>query len=135
MQDRIRRLDELVDISIDFRPCKDYEQIVFTGHLVYNTNAKTKSLLHNQSTTVRGTILDLSKIQNIDSTGFGVLVNLSKEAKQQNRKLAVVVTDPFIDQLFQISKVYLLFPVVDSPEKALQILDQGYVPTLSPEQY
>ncbi len=61
-----------------------------------------------------GYVIDLSKTTAIDSTGFGLLITLSKNARQNNKKIVFVVNNPKIYQLFVVAKFHLFFTIIEN---------------------
>lgn len=70
-----------------------------------------------------GYIIDTVNVDDIDSTGFGVLVNTAKKA--YSNKIAIIVNDEMIKELFEIAKFTMLFPIVASLEEAKKVLEKG----------
>ncbi|MGD8188919.1 STAS domain-containing protein [Brevibacillus ginsengisoli] len=103
------------------------------GKLIYgNTNA-VKTRLKELVGQAEGYIIDLSHLQFIDSTGFGVLINFAKLVGI--KKMAIVVKDEMIHELFTISKLNQLFPITSTVEEAELHLDKGYQAPMKLEDY
>lgn len=69
----------------------------------------------------RRLLLDLSKVEFIDSTGLGVLVSILKEMAPGGR-IAVVGAGPAPTRLFQITGLDKLFTLCGDPQEAERVL-------------
>lgn len=108
----------------------------FTGYLQYSLIEDMKKQLHaTEFKKGRSFILDMSKVQNIDSTGFGMIVNFAKKVSLKNEKIAIIVTDDFVRKLFSISQCDKIFPIVNSEAAALQVIQQSVKTELSIKDY
>ncbi|OEH84677.1 hypothetical protein BHU72_09135 [Desulfuribacillus stibiiarsenatis] len=105
------------------------------GKLNYGTTQTVKDSMAKLFTTADGYIIDLSNVENIDSTGFGVLINFAKRIAEIERKMAIVVTNDFIYDLFKISKFDLVFPLVKSKADGIKILKEGFERPLPLKEY
>jgi|GEM_PF-559992 len=96
--------------------------ISFSGILEYQNIQFAKDRINDLFVEAKQYILDFSNLTKIDSTGFGLIFSVIKK-KPVNAGLVAVVTDKFIAELFNITKIVQLFPVVGSIDKAKAILD------------
>lgn len=64
-------------------------------------------------------IVDLSRVSFMDSTGLGVLVGARKRLSAANGDLLLVVADPEIDRLFEITGLDGVFQIYRSRDDAL----------------
>ncbi len=64
-------------------------------------------------------LLDLSKVNYLDSTGIGELVGYLVRLKAQNRKLILIQPSERIVKLLTVANVLTLFPTYASVEEAL----------------
>ncbi|MEY9969653.1 anti-sigma B factor antagonist [Lysinibacillus sp. RC46] len=114
----------------------DYILIAFTGDLEYGSIEEIKIELQSLSLeTKHGYIIDMQKVTNIDSTGFGMIVNFAKKVSVKEKKIAIIVVDDFIRNLFAISQVDKVFPITKSEEQARQIIKEGWLGELSLSEY
>ncbi len=65
-------------------------------------------------------LVDLSKINYIDSTGIGELVGYLGRFQEVQRKLILVEPSDQIRKLLRVAHLDELFPIVDSLEEALE---------------
>lgn len=113
-----------------------YVVLEFSGYLQYTLIEELKKRL--QTTRFKeghSFILDMSNVQNIDSTGFGMIVNFAKKVSLKNEKIAIIVVDAFVRKLFAISQCDKVFPIVDNETAALQIIQQTVKTELSINEY
>lgn len=102
-----------------------FQRIIFSGELVYGQTEKIREQIFSLLIECDGYILDLQNVTTIDSTGFGILVSIAKKLKVQNQnRMVVIINNPTILQLFKITKLTLIFPVVDTKEEAVEILSK-----------
>ena len=74
-------------IAMNIDTKADYIVIAFTGDLEYGMIEEIKSELQTLSLdTKHGYIIDMQKVTNIDSTGFGMIVNFAKKVSVKIRK-------------------------------------------------
>jgi anti-sigma B factor antagonist len=64
-------------------------------------------------------VIDLSEVTFIDSMTLGVLLGAMKRLRPQGGRLYVVVRDPNIRRIFEITLLDRVFPLFDDPELAL----------------
>lgn len=117
----------------------EYTSIQFSGHLQYGLIEDIKKELQSQisSTTLQHTnyILDMSQVNNIDSTGFGMIVNFAKNISIKKSKIVIIIVDDFVRKLFAISQCDKLFPIVKTESEALKAFDNPQHTELSIDDY
>lgn len=114
-----------------------YQRIIFSGRIVYGQTEKVREEVFSLLKDCDGYILDLQNVSTIDSTGFGILVSIAKRLKHNQNRMVVVINNPPILQLFKITKLTLIFPVVKTKEEAVALLSKDLVhtPDLSIDDY
>lgn len=123
-------------IAMNIDTKTDYIVIAFTGDLEYGMIEEIKSELQTLSLdTIHGYIIDMQKVTNIDSTGFGMIVNFAKKVSVKDKKIAIIVVDDFIRNLFAISQVDKVFPIAESEEQARKIIKEDWLGELSLNDY
>jgi anti-sigma B factor antagonist len=68
----------------------------------------------------RGVVIDMSGVEFIDSTGLSVLLNGLRRVTRANGRLALVVSNPTVLRLFQITKLDSTFDIQPTREDALE---------------
>ena len=123
-----------IAIKIDTRA--DYISIAFTGDLEYGIIEDVKKELQAQNfETQHGYIIDMQKVTNIDSTGFGMIVNFAKKVSVNGKKIVIIVVDDFIRNLFAISQCDKVFPITTNEEDAKQVFKGDWSGELSLNEY
>lgn len=64
-------------------------------------------------------IVDLRRTTFLDSTGLGVLVSVLKRCREEGGDLALVITEPKLVKLFEITGLEQTFPIADSIDAAV----------------
>ncbi|UUU44400.1 STAS domain-containing protein [Streptomyces sp. NBC_00162] len=67
-------------------------------------------------------VLDLSAVDFVDSTGFGVLVGGLKRVRAHNGGMALVVTQERVANGFRIQGLTKVFPIFDTVDPAVEHL-------------
>ncbi|MDM5232423.1 MULTISPECIES: STAS domain-containing protein [Lysinibacillus] len=123
-------------IAMDVGTKADYILIAFTGDLEYGLIEDIKKDLQSLNLeTKHGYIIDMQKVTNIDSTGFGMIVNFAKKVSLKEKKIAIIVVDDFIRNLFAISQVDKVFPITNSEEQARKMIKEDWLGELSLNEY
>lgn len=123
-----------IEVKIETRT--DYISIAFTGDLEYGMIEDIKKELQAQSLeTENDYIIDMQKVTNIDSTGFGMIVNFAKKVSIKGKKIVIIVVDDFIRNLFAISQCDKVFPIVTKEEDARQLIKGEWSGELSLNDY
>lgn len=102
----------------------DIQVITATGEFVYQTLARVKELFYRIYDASEPLILDVSQVTQIDSTGFGFVLNIIKQLKQPT-DLVILVEDEFIYELFSITKIDKLVTIVTTLEAAIHSIDKN----------
>lgn len=77
---------------------------------------KLDGLIREQKTRL---LIDLTDVRFIDSTALGTLLHTARHAKRGRGRIAVVCPDPVIRGMFELVGMNLIFPVEESPDRAL----------------
>jgi len=124
------------NVGMNITEKKDYHIISLTGSLEYGIIETAKAKLQSLSLqSGQGYVIDLQKVTNIDSTGFGMIVNFAKKVEVQGKKIVIIVVDDFIRNLFTISQCDKVFPIVKSEEEARNIINGEWKGELSINEY
>ena len=123
-----------IEVKIETRT--DYISIGFTGDLEYGIIEDIKKELQRHSLeTEDGYIIDMQKVTNIDSTGFGMIVNFAKKVSVRGKKIVIIIVDDFIRNLFHISQCDKVFPIVTTEEEARKLVKGDWSGELSINDY
>lgn len=64
-------------------------------------------------------LVDLSKVEYLDSTGLGILIGGVKRLKEQDGSLRLLGASPRITRIFEITGLNKIFDIYDTEEAAL----------------
>ena len=70
-----------------------------------------------------GLVLDLDRVDFIDSTGLGVMVGAAKRMRMIDGGFRIACAQPHIIQLFKLTRLNEVFDLYDSLEDALATID------------
>lgn len=77
---------------------------------------------HIQNVTIQnpaGLVLDLDRVDFIDSTGLGVLVGAAKRMRMAKGAFRIVNSQDFLDELFRLTRLNEVFDLYESLDQAL----------------
>ena len=75
------------------------------------------------------TVVNLSGLEYLDSSGLGLLLSLSKEYSAEGGKL-VLVTNETVDNILSLTRLNGIFSTADSMQQARQISDSSQASAL-----
>jgi len=78
-----------------------------------------KSIINLVDNGKRQLVIDMSKVEVINSSGLGVLILLCDRLNKEGGKMVVMGLCPLIDELFERMRLYLLFKIVKTQEEAI----------------
>ena len=67
-------------------------------------------------------IINMTKVEYIDSSGLGALVGGLKRASEYQGKLLLVCTEPQVKKVFEITGLEKVFPIFDTEDQAMNSL-------------
>ena len=67
-----------------------------------------------------GVVIDMTDVEFIDSTGLSVLLNALRRVTRQQGRLALVVSNPTVLRLFEITRLDSTFDIAPSREEAIE---------------
>jgi anti-sigma B factor antagonist len=111
-------MDEVFEVSEEVAP--GYTVVSVTGEVDVATAPKLRERL--DEAVDRGTallVVDLTPVTFIDSTGLGVLIGVSKRVEDAGEILRLVIAEPRIIKLLEITGLLDLFTIVSSVEQAI----------------
>lgn len=68
-------------------------------------------------------VLDLAKVDYIDSSGIGVLIHIYSTIKKANNKLKIVNVHGSVEKVIRLTKLTQYFPIVPSLKEAIAQLE------------
>jgi anti-sigma B factor antagonist len=103
------------EFRIEERSDSDVPVIAVTGEIDVATAPQLRESLQGVIATGKTTIvLDLLGVTFLDSTALGVLVGALKRCRESGGDLQVVVAEPRILKIFEITGLTSVFTIVDS---------------------
>ncbi len=103
------------EFHIEERTDQGFPVITVVGEIDVATAPQLRESLHRVIAEGRATVvLDLLDVTFLDSTALGVLVGGLKRCREMGGELHVVVTDPRIKKIFEITGLNKVFPLVDT---------------------
>lgn len=109
------------DIKITSHQAGDWWVITASGFIdVYNAPLLRQAIVdavanHNRT----HIIVELTEVDHLDSTGFGVLVGALKRLRDHDGKLMVVSSQERVLKVFEITGLSNVFHIFDSVESAV----------------
>lgn len=97
-------------------------RIALYGRMTYDTVQQFKTDIEEAIVDAEGYIIDLSKVEQIDSTGLGLLVNVAKHFIQNKNRMVIVNMDDLIQELFEISKLDSVFQICSTVSEAIRVV-------------
>ncbi|MBA4370909.1 MAG: hypothetical protein C0418_04950 [Coriobacteriaceae bacterium] len=114
-------------LTVDLEQAEPYWTLTLTGDLDY---AECASLRMNIDRILRSsptsTVVDLSGLDYLDSSGLGLLLSLSKEYGAQGGRL-VLVTNETVDNILALTRLNGIFSTSSSMDEALAVLGEHAV--------
>jgi len=109
-----------VDLSLDTRNEGDYTIVEVAGEIdVYTAPKLRESLVGLVDSGRYHIIVDVERVEFLDSTGLGVLVGGLKRVRAHNGSLQVVCTQERLLKIFRITGLTKVFSIHDSVSAAL----------------
>ncbi len=103
------------DFHIEEREDGNLPVIAVAGEIDVATAPLLRETLHRLIAQGSSTVvLDLLQVTFLDSTALGVLVGALKRCRELGGELSIVVTDPRIMKIFEITGLTKVFPIADS---------------------
>lgn len=106
-----------MDLTLDTRRVGAYSVVEVAGEIdVYTASRLRQHLTDLVVAGDRHIVIDLEKVDFLDSTGLGVLVGGLKKARAREGSLALVCTREPLLKIFritQLSKVFGIYPSLD----------------------
>ena len=88
--------------------------------IVANRNELKDKVLKALETGESKFVLDFSSTEDIDSSGLGVLVSVSKKIREAGGELCLAGLNEDLRMLFELTKLDTLFKICDTTDEAVQ---------------
>jgi anti-sigma B factor antagonist len=114
-----------MDLDLIVRKEEDHAILEIGGEIdVYTAPKLREKLIELVSDGSYDLIVDLEKVDFLDSTGLGVLVGGLKRVRNHDGSLKLVCTQEKILKIFRITGLTKVFPIYASVDDAIQASDQ-----------
>jgi anti-sigma B factor antagonist len=121
---RNRLLEERVDLSLSTKTEGDHTVVTVGGEIdVYTAPKLREQLIDLVSAGSYHLVVDMEKVDFLDSTGLGVLVGGLKRVRAHEGTLRLVCTEERILKIFRITGLTKVFPIHASVDEALAATD------------
>lgn len=107
--------------QISIQAEKTYLLVTINGELVLTDSQQIKEEV-KQAIEKDGrfqVVIDLSKVDFIDSSGLGVLIGWFKTVNQAQGKIAYVCLTEYVSKIISLAKLDKIFPIYATAEEAL----------------
>jgi anti-sigma B factor antagonist len=110
-----------MDLDVESSREKDVSVIALRGEIdVYTAPLLRQKIVDLVDEGALSIVVDMEKVDFLDSTGLGVLVEGLKRVKTRGGNLALVATQDKILKIFDITGLNKAFPIYGSREAALE---------------
>src|SRR5947208_10948470 len=110
-----------MDLDVEAIREKDVSVIALRGEIdVYTAPLLRQKIVDLVDAGSLNIVVDMEKVDFLDSTGLGVLVEGLKRVRTRNGNLSIVVTQDKILKIFDITGLNKAFPIHGSLEDALK---------------
>ncbi|MDZ4178525.1 MAG: STAS domain-containing protein [Coriobacteriia bacterium] len=111
-------------LKIDLTQGEFHWVLTLTGDLDYGECASFRMNIDRVlKATPPATIVDLSQLEYLDSSGLGLLLSLSKEYGAQGGRL-VLITNETVDNILSLTRLNGIFSTASSVDEGLAILGE-----------
>ncbi len=109
-----------MDLEVDVQEQDRWSVVSLRGEIdVYTAPRLRQALIDLVEAGKTNILVDMSKVDFLDSTGLGVLVGGLKRVKAQDGSLEIVATQDKILKIFEITGLSKVFPIHDSVDAAV----------------
>ncbi len=114
-------------LGIDLSQSGSRWLLTLTGDLDYGECASFRMNIDRiLKSTPESTIVDLSGLEYLDSSGLGLLLSLSKEYGAQGGRL-VLVTNETVDNILSLTRLNGIFSTASTVDEALAVIGEQAV--------
>ena len=114
-------LEEFVDLKLDHHTKEGIEIVDVEGEIdVYTAPRLRELLIELVNTGFYQLVVNMEKVEFLDSTGLGVLVGGLKRVRARDGSLDLVCTQERILKIFRITGLTKVFGIHDSVDEAIK---------------
>lgn len=126
---------EKPDVQVEMGMIGNYQKIEFSGQLIYGQTEKAKQIILDNIREAKGYFFDVRNLSSIDSTGLGMLVTIARRLKNTDSRIAVIVEEGMMKEIFTMAKFHLIFSMVSSEAEGVRLFEGGSRPNLTLDEY
>jgi anti-sigma B factor antagonist len=109
-----------MELGLDVRKVDEHSVVDVKGEIdVYTAPKLREKLVELAGGGVNRVVVNLEKVEFLDSTGLGVLIGGMKRLRSTDGDLTLVCTQPRILKVFEITGLTKVFSIHDSVDAAL----------------
>jgi anti-sigma B factor antagonist len=110
----------VVEVSLETRAVGDFTVVEVAGEIdVYTAPKLRECLVELVNSGRHNLVVDMERVEFLDSTGLGVLVGGLKRVRAHDGSLRLVCTQERILKIFRITGLTKVFPIHDSVTGAI----------------
>lgn len=104
-------------LTIDCSEHKDLLIISLDGELIFNEMKEADKLISEKlAKKPRVVAMNCKKLNSLDSSGLGLFIKFSKEAKKMNTRLVFLEITDHVSTLFDVSKLESIFEIMSQDD-------------------
>jgi anti-sigma B factor antagonist len=109
-----------MDLGLDVTERSSWSVLAVSGEVDVATVPRLREQLHGLVAAGKTRIVvDLDRVDFLDSTGLGVLVGALKRVRTHDGEMALVCTQPRIRKVFEVTGLTKVFNLYDSVDEAV----------------
>jgi anti-anti-sigma factor len=109
-------------VSIELEQGEAYWTLTVSGELDYSECAAFRMQIDRVLKAMPpATIVDMSGIEYLDSSGLGLLLSLSREYASHGGRL-VLITGPTVDSILDLTRLTGIFTITSDMDQAVELL-------------
>lgn len=113
-------------LTIDLNQEEDFWVLTLTGELDYSECSSFRMNIDRIiKASPRATIVDLSGLDYLDSSGLGLLLSLSKEYGAQGGRL-ILITNETVDNILSLTRLNGIFSIAPDMEEAKEMVAEAF---------
>ena len=113
-------------LAVERRSAAGSELLVVEGEIDASTSSRLIAALNEAVTdAVRSLVVDLTRVDFMDSTGLGLLLGAHRRLKRRGRGFAIVCSGGPVRRIFELTDLIETLHVVPSREAALRAATAG----------
>ena len=115
-------------MKISFKKSGTTLIVIFIGELDHHSSTHIKNKIDTRllNQGINNIIFDFSKVEFMDSSGIGIIINRYKQIKSLNGKFALTCVGSQIKKVLEMSSIPQIVPIYNTNKEALGSFDKAY---------